>query len=72
MSHNLKLSDLQIGQKVTINGLISEYQGIQKIKIKNFGKAEKRVFKTEGINVFKYFEIVDGLKTLKSQNIVLR
>jgi hypothetical protein len=37
----MKLSDLKLGQKVSINGIPSEYQGIRKVKIPNFGKVEK-------------------------------
>lgn len=67
----MKLSDLTPGQKVSINGMLSEYQGIQKVRIRNFGKAEKRVFKAEGIDLFKYFSLNDGSKTLESLNIEL-
>ncbi len=68
----MKISDLKPGQKVTINGMIAEYQGIQKVKIQNFGKVEKRVFKADGINIFKYYTLNDGVKTLKSEKIELK
>lgn len=65
----MKIADLKIGQKVSINGKFAEYQGIQKIKISNFGKVEKRVFKFEDQNDFKYYHINDGSKTLESEKI---
>lgn len=65
------ISDLKPGQKVTINGVLAEYKGIQKVRILNLGKADKRVFKEEGVNVFKYYSIADGSKTLKSEKIKL-
>lgn len=37
----MKLSDLKLGQKVSINSIPATYQGIQKVKIPNFGKVEK-------------------------------
>lgn len=67
----MKISDLKIGQKVSINGMLAEYKGIQKIRIPNFGKTEKRVFQCEGSNLFKYFNLNDGAKTLESEKIVL-
>ena len=68
----MKISNLKPGQKVTINGMLAEYQGIQKVKIQNFGKVEKRVFKADGINIFKYYSLNDGVKTLKSEKIELK
>lgn len=65
----MKIKDLKLGQKVSIKGMISFYQGIQKVKIANFGKMEKRVFKGEGINMFKYYSFQDGERTLESENI---
>ncbi len=67
----MKISDLKPGQKVTINGMLAEYKGIQKVRIPNFGKAEKRVFQAEGINIYKYYSLNDGSKTLKSEKIKL-
>ena len=67
----MKISDLKPGQKGTINGMLAEYKGIQKVKIPNFGKAEKRVFQGEGINLYKYYSIADGTKTLESEKIKL-
>ena len=67
----MKISDLKPGQKVTINGMLAEYKGIQKVRIPNFGKAEKRVFQAEGINIYKYYSIADGTKTLESEIIKL-
>ena len=67
----MTLSDLKPGQKVTINGMLAEYKGIQKVKIPNFGKVEKRVFQGEGINIYKYYNLNDGAKTLKSEKIEL-
>lgn len=67
--NNLKLSDLKLGQEVIINGMLAVYQGIQKIKVSNFTKAEKIVFKAIGINMFKYYSLTDGTKTLASLKI---
>ena len=53
----MKISDLKVGQKVTIKGMLAEYQGIQKVKVSGFGKVEKRVFKGIGIEIFKYFTL---------------
>ncbi|WES98310.1 hypothetical protein P2W68_01555 [Chryseobacterium arthrosphaerae] len=65
------ISDLRPGQKVSINGMLAEYRGIEKVRIPNFGKAEKRVFKELEVNNFKYYNLSDGLKTLKSEKIKL-
>jgi hypothetical protein len=65
----MKIKDLEIGQKVSIKGMISIYQGIQKVKVANFGKMDKRVFKGEGIDMYKYYSFQDGEKTLESENI---
>ena len=46
----MKISDLKPGQKVTINRISYEYLGIQKVRIPNIGKAEKRVFKATGFD----------------------
>ncbi|SEM45009.1 hypothetical protein SAMN05421856_103305 [Chryseobacterium taichungense] len=51
--------------------MLAEYKGIQKVKIPNFGKVEKRVFQGEGINIYKYYSIADGTKTLESEKIKL-
>lgn len=67
----MKISDLKIGQKVTIKGILVEYQGIQKIKVSGLGKVEKRVFKGIGIEIFKYFSLNDGTKTLEQEGIYL-
>lgn len=67
----MKISDLKLGQKVTINGMLAEYKGIQKVRISNFGKVEKRVFQGDGINIYKYYNLDEGLKTLKSEKIKL-
>ncbi|MFY1047497.1 hypothetical protein [Chryseobacterium sp. GP-SGM7] len=68
MKYNLmRISDLKLGQKVNIKGVIAEYKGIQKVRILNFGKAEKRVFQVAGINSFIYYTIADGSKMLKSE-----
>lgn len=67
----MKLYDLKIGQKVSINGMLAKYQVIQKIRISNFGKVEKRVFKADGINLFKYYNLNDGEKTLESEQIII-
>lgn len=67
----MKISDLKPGQKVTIDGMLAEYKGIQKVRIPNFGKVEKRVFQAEGINIYKYYNLNDGAKTLKSEKIKL-
>ena len=67
----MKIGDIKVGQKVTIKGLLAEYQGIQKVKVSGFGKVEKRVFKEIGIDIFKYFSLNDGGKTLEKEGISL-
>lgn len=67
----MKLSDLKPGQKVSIGGMRAEYVGIQKIRIPNFGKVEKRVFKADGINIYKYYNLSEGSKNLESEKIKL-
>ena len=67
----MRISDLKLGQKVNIKGVIVEYKGIQKVRISNFGKADKRVFQVAGSNDFIYYTIADGSKMLKSENIIL-
>lgn len=67
----MTLSDLKPRQKVTINGMMGEYIGIHKIKIPNLGRVEKRVFKLEGIDMYKYYNIDEGYKSLLSENIKL-
>lgn len=67
----MKICDLKIGQKVTIKGLLAEYKGIQKVKIYGFGKVERRVFKGVGIEIYKYFNLNDGVKTLEQEGLVL-
>lgn len=67
----MRLSDLKPGQKVTIGGMHAEYLGIQKVRISNFGKVEKRVFKGLGINIYKYYNLNEGNKELKSEKIEL-
>ncbi len=61
----MKLSDLKPGQKVSIDGMLAEYKGIQKIRISNFAKVEKRVFKADGINIYKYYNLNEGEGYLK-------
>ena len=61
----MKISDLKPGQKVSINGTLAEYLGIQKVRIPNIGKAEKRVFKCEGNDSYKYYNLRKDLKRLK-------
>jgi len=67
----ITISDLKPGQKVTINCIPAVYLGIQKVRILNLGKGEKRVFKEQGVNIFKYYSIADGSKTLSSEKITL-
>ena len=67
----MKISDLKPGQKVTINKISYEYLGIQKVRIPNIGKAEKRVFKATGFDGHKHYNLSDGSKTLKSEKIKL-
>ncbi|UCA58483.1 hypothetical protein KB553_15690 [Chryseobacterium rhizoplanae] len=67
----MKLSDIKPGQKVSLNGILAEYKGIQKVKIPNFGKVEKRVFKIEGAGEYLYYNLTDGSKTLKSEKFKL-
>lgn len=43
----MKLLELKPGQKVSLNGILAEYQGIQKVRIPNYGKVEKRVFRAD-------------------------
>ena len=69
--NSMKLSDLKPGQCLSINGVIAEYIGIKKVRIPNFGKVEKRVFKEKYNSNFKYFNINEGTKTLESENIKL-
>lgn len=66
------ISEIKIGQVVTIKGLLAEYQGIHKVKIQVFGKVEKRVFKGVGIDIYKYYSLQDGSKTLESEGINLQ
>ncbi|MDQ8749946.1 hypothetical protein [Elizabethkingia miricola] len=67
----MKLSDLKLGQKVSINGIPSEYQGIRKVEIPNFGKVEKRVFRRDENGECIYYNIIDGTKLLKNLGIKL-
>jgi hypothetical protein len=67
----MKLSDLKPGQKVSLNGILAEYKGIQKVKIPNFGKVEKRVFRTDETGESLYYNLIDGSKTLKTERIKL-
>lgn len=41
----MKICNLKVGQTVTINGLLAEYQGIKKVKVTGFGNLEKRVLR---------------------------
>jgi hypothetical protein len=67
----MKLSDLKPGQKVSINVMLAEYKGIQKVRILNFAKVEKIVFKADGINIYKYYNLNEGGKLLKTEKIEL-
>jgi hypothetical protein len=67
----MKISDLKLGQKVTIDRLQLEYKGIQKVKIANYVRVEKRVFKGLGINICKYYSLNEGLLLLEDENISL-
>jgi hypothetical protein len=67
----MKISDLKLGQKVTIDGLQLEYKGIQKVKIANYVRVEKRVFKGSGINICKYYSLNEGHLLLEDENIRL-
>ncbi|WP_292008900.1 hypothetical protein [Chryseobacterium sp.] len=67
----MKLSDIKPGQKVSLNGIIAEYQGIRKVKIPTFGKVEKRVFRIDETGEYLYYNLTDGSKTLKSEKIKL-
>lgn len=71
-SKSTKLSDLKPGQKVSIDGMLAEYKGIQRVRIANSGKADKRVFQRDGIKIFKYYGLNEGSKTLDSEKIKLR
>ena len=68
----MKISEIKVGQVVTVKGMLTEYQGIQKIKVQGFGKVEKRVFKGVGIDIYKYFSLQDGSNTLESEGIILQ
>lgn len=68
----MRISEIKVGQVVTIKGMLTEYKGIQKVKIQGFGKVEKRVFKGVGIDIYKYFNLQDGSKTLESEGIKLQ
>ena len=50
---------------------ISDLKPGQKVRLSNFGKVEKRVFQCEGINIYKYYSLNEGSKTLKSEKIRL-
>ena len=67
----MKLSDLKPGQKVSMNGILAEYQGMQKVKIPNFGKVEKRVFRADETGDYLYYNLNEGSKTLKTEKIKL-
>lgn len=67
----MTISDLKPGQKVTISKISYEYLGIQKVRIPNFGRTEKRVFKATGFDGYKHYNLIDGDKTLKSEKIIL-
>ena len=69
---NMKLSEIKIGQKVIVNGMIAEYKGIQKVKVQGFGKVEKRVFQGVGISMFKYFSLNEGEMPLENLGISLQ
>lgn len=68
----MKLSEIKIGQKVIVNGMIAEYKGIQKVKVQGFGKVEKRVFQGVGISMFKYFSLNEGEMPLENLGISLQ
>lgn len=70
--YNMIISEIKVGQAVTIKGMLTEYKGIQKVKVSSFGKVEKRVFKGIGIEIYKYFSLQDGIKTLESEGIKLQ
>ncbi|WNI34757.1 hypothetical protein [Chryseobacterium sp. SG20098] len=67
----MKLSELNPGQKVSLNGILAQYQGIQKVRIPNFGKVEKRVFRADETGDYLYYNLNEGSKTLKSEKIKL-
>jgi hypothetical protein len=67
----MKLSDIKPGQKVSLNGILAEYQGIQKVRIPNFGKVEKRVFRADETGDYLYYNLHEGSKTLKTEKIKL-
>jgi hypothetical protein len=67
----MKISDLKPGQKVTFNKISYEYLGIHKVRIPNFGRTEKRVSKATNFDGYKYYNLIDGDKTLKSEKIRL-
>lgn len=67
----MRISEIKVGQVVTIKGMITEYQGIQKVKVRGLGIVEKRVFRGVGIDIYKYFNLQDGSKTFESEGIKL-
>lgn len=67
----MKLSDIKPGQKVSLNGILAEYQGIQKVRIPNFGKVEKRVFRADETGDYLYYNLNEGSKSLKTEKIKL-
>ena len=69
--NTMKISDLTPGQKVTINKISYEYLGIEKVRIPNFGRTEKRVSKATSFDGYKYYNLIDRDKTLKSEKIRL-
>ena len=68
----MRISEIKVGQVVTIKGIITEYQGIQKVKVRGLRIVEKRVFRGVGIDIYKYFNLQDGSKTLESEGIKLQ
>lgn len=63
----MKVSELEIGQEIEINGYNYKYQGVKKIRMAGIGTVQKIVFEAnlgEGYN-YKYFDLTVGNKDLK-------
>lgn len=65
----MKLSDLKPGQKVSINGMLAEYKGIQKVRISNFGKVEKEFSKLMGLIFTNITILLKVQKRLKAKKL---
>ena len=55
----MKISELKLNQKVLINGLEYSYNGVQRVRIKNFGTVDQIEFESElkGEKILKHFDV---------------